>query len=64
MLRETRLNIDDFIAPLFVIESDSCIKNEISSMPGVYQMSMEPLFKRMRRISGFRRQSRFIVWHS
>lgn len=36
MLREMCLNIDDFIVFLFVIESDSCIKNEISFMFGVY----------------------------
>ncbi|MGL2732398.1 porphobilinogen synthase [Helicobacter pylori] len=52
MLRETHLNINDFIAPLFVIESNSYIKNEISSMPGVYQMSIEPLLKECEELVG------------
>lgn len=52
MIRETHLNIDDFIAPLFVIESDSYIKNEINSMPGVYQMSIEPLLKECEELVG------------
>jgi porphobilinogen synthase len=40
MVRETQLSVDDLIAPLFVAEGEG-IKNEISSMPGVYQMSIE-----------------------
>ncbi|WP_104748766.1 porphobilinogen synthase [Helicobacter cetorum] len=44
LVRETQISIDDFIAPLFVIEGDN-IKNEISSMPGVYQMSIEHVLK-------------------
>ena len=36
MVRETSLSVNDFIYPLFVVEGRG-IKNEISSMPGVYQ---------------------------
>jgi porphobilinogen synthase len=36
MVRETRLNLDDLIYPLFAYPGEN-IKNEIKSMPGVYQ---------------------------
>ena len=44
MLRENRLSISDFIYPLFVVEGKG-IKNEISSMPGVFQMSLDEILK-------------------
>ena len=37
---EIRLAADDFIYPIFVIEGQN-IKNEVSSMPGVYQFSLD-----------------------
>ena len=40
LVRETTLSVDDFIAPIFVIAGEN-IKNEISSMPGVYQYSID-----------------------
>src|SRR5262245_8161731 len=40
MLRETRLTVNDLIYPLFVVEGEG-VKNEISSMPGQFQMSIE-----------------------
>ncbi len=42
MVRETQLAPDDFIYPLFVTHG-SGVKNEISSMPGVYQWSPDLL---------------------
>jgi porphobilinogen synthase len=39
MVRETELNPRDFIYPLFVRHGDG--RNEIRSMPGVYQLSVE-----------------------
>ena len=39
MIRETELNAHDFIYPLFVRHGKS--RNEIRSMPGVYQLSVE-----------------------
>ncbi len=42
MVRETRLSADDFIMPLFV-RPGSGVKNEISSMPGNYQFSVDTL---------------------
>ncbi|MDO7253800.1 porphobilinogen synthase [Helicobacter cappadocius] len=44
LVRETRLDIRDFIYPLFVVEGEG-IKNEISSMPDVYQMSCDNILK-------------------
>ena len=40
MVRETELSKNDFIYPLFVVERND-YKKEISSMPGVYQMSID-----------------------
>lgn len=42
MVRETKLSIDDLIYPLFVVEGKEK-KNEIASMPGVYQLSLDLL---------------------
>ena len=44
LVRETSLSMDDFIYPLFV-KSGEGIKKEISSMPGVYQMSLDEILK-------------------
>ncbi|MCE3040434.1 porphobilinogen synthase [Helicobacter anatolicus] len=44
LVQETRLNLQDFIYPLFVIEGEG-IKNEIASMPDVYQMSKDYILK-------------------
>ncbi|MFA6457509.1 MAG: porphobilinogen synthase, partial [Bacteroidota bacterium] len=42
MVRETELSSNDFIYPLFVVPGKN-IKKEISSMPGVYQQSIDNL---------------------
>ena len=42
LVRETTLSVDDFIYPLFVVEGEN-IKNEVTSMPGVYQISLDHL---------------------
>ncbi|MFB4210766.1 porphobilinogen synthase [Shouchella sp. JSM 1781072] len=42
MVRETTLSANDFIYPLFVTEEENQ-KNEVSSMPGVYQYSLDRL---------------------
>ena len=44
LVRETTLSVDDFIYPLFV-RSGEGIKNEVASMPGVYQMSIDETLK-------------------
>lgn len=44
MVRETRLSIDNLIYPMFVVEGEN-IRQEISSMPGQYQFSIDNLVK-------------------
>ena len=44
LVRETTLNVEDFIYPLF-IRSGEGIKTEVSSMPGVFQMSIDEAIK-------------------
>ena len=44
LVTETKLDINDFIYPLFV-KPGAKIKKEISSMPGVYQMSVDEVIK-------------------
>jgi len=44
MVRETKLSVDDLIYPLFVVEGEN-VKNEIKSMPGNYQMSIDNIVK-------------------
>ncbi|MDY0233410.1 MAG: porphobilinogen synthase [Sulfurimonas sp.] len=44
LVRETTLSKDDFIYPLFV-RSGEGIKTEVSSMPGVFQMSLDEILK-------------------
>ncbi len=44
LVQETTITADDFIYPLFVREGNG-IKNEVSSMPGVYQMSIDEILK-------------------
>ena len=44
MVRETSVCASDFIYPLFVVEGKG-VKKEISSMPGVFQMSLDEILK-------------------
>lgn len=47
LVRENHLRTDDFIYPMFVIEGEK-VKNEIPSMPGVYQLSLDLLLDEVR----------------
>lgn len=49
MLRETRLHPSNFIYPLFV-RHGKAIKHEISSMPGIFQWSVDKLAKEAKEI--------------
>ncbi len=44
LVQETEVNVKDLIYPLFVIEGKN-IKNEIPSMPGIFQMSIEHIIE-------------------
>ncbi|NQS92392.1 MAG: porphobilinogen synthase [Chloroflexi bacterium] len=50
MVRETELNPADFVYPLFIRHGKD-IQNEISSMPGTYQWSVDKLAKEARGIA-------------
>ena len=49
MVRETKLSVDDLIYPLFAAAGKR-IRKEISSMPGVFQLSVENLVKEVREV--------------
>lgn len=44
LVQEARLNINDFIYPLFVIEGNE-IRNEIASLEGIYQFSIDNILR-------------------
>lgn len=48
MVQEVQLNMNDYIYPIFVIEGRD-IKNEIPSMPGIYQFSLDHLLEEVQR---------------
>ncbi len=49
MVRQTTLSVDNLIQPLFVHHGDN-VKNEIPSMPGQFQLSIDNLAEHARRI--------------
>ena len=49
MVRETKLSIDDFIYPLFIVEGEN-VKKEISSMKGVYHFSVDMVLDEVKEI--------------
>jgi porphobilinogen synthase len=42
LVRETHLHVEDLIYPIFVVEGEQ-VKQEVASMPGVYQLSLDYL---------------------
>ena len=40
LVKETKISVDDLIYPMFVCTGEN-IRNEISSMPGQYQLSID-----------------------
>lgn len=49
LVRETSLQLSDFIYPIFIIEGEN-IKNPIDSMPGIYQYSIDRLSEELQRV--------------
>ncbi len=41
LLTETKLSVDDFIYPLFIKDVEGSLRQEIESMPGVFQLSID-----------------------
>ena len=50
LIRETSLHPHDFIAPLFVVEGSN-IKQEITSMPNYYRLSLDNILVEIGRAS-------------
>ena len=50
LVRETYLHKEDLIYPIFVIDGEN-VKNEINSMPGIYQLSMDNLEAEMTEVA-------------
>ncbi len=53
MVRETRLSVDDLIYPLFVVHGRN-VRREISSMPGVFQLSVDNIIREAKEVSSLR----------
>ena len=51
MVRETHLSVDDLIVPLFVVPGEG-VRNPVSSMPGVFQLSVDEVAKEAAEIQG------------
>lgn len=49
MVRETKLSVDDFIYPLFIVEGEN-IKREISSMKGIYHFSVDRVLEEIKEV--------------
>jgi porphobilinogen synthase len=49
LIRETTLTKNDLIYPLFVVPGEN-VKNEVKSMPGVYQMSIDVLVEECKEV--------------
>lgn len=50
LVNETEVTVNDLIYPLFIIEGKQ-IKNEVSSMPGVFQLSLDNLVAEMEEVT-------------
>lgn len=49
LVRETHLQVTDFIYPIFVVEGEN-VKQEVPSMPGVYHVSLDHLTAEMKEL--------------
>lgn len=49
LVRETDLTVNDLLYPMFIIEGEN-VKNEIVSMPGIFQISLDLLADEMKEI--------------
>lgn len=63
LVRETRLAPEDFILPLFACAGEK-VRREISSMPGVHNLSVDEIAKESRRRRRGGRKGRNAVWSS
>lgn len=49
LVRETQIDVNDLVYPIFVIEGEN-IKNPVNSMPGIYQYSIDRLGEELEKI--------------
>jgi len=49
LVAETRISINDFITPLFVMDGKG-LREEVSSMPGYYRYSLDELLKKIQQL--------------
>ncbi|HUH50940.1 MAG TPA: porphobilinogen synthase [Flavobacterium sp.] len=49
LVRETHLSVDDFIVPVFIVEGQS-VKQEITSMPNYFRLSLDNLEKEVKEL--------------
>ncbi len=49
MVRETVLNTNDLIYPLFAVPRES-VANEVKSMPGVFQLSVDKIVEEAKQV--------------
>ncbi|WP_054685000.1 porphobilinogen synthase [Rhodothermus marinus] len=49
MVRETRLSVDQLVAPLFVVEGHG-VRQDVPSMPGQYRLSIDELVREAREL--------------
>jgi porphobilinogen synthase len=63
MVRETHLTMNDLVMPMFVRPGKG-IKNEIPSMPGNYQFSVDTLTARCEELFKQGVKISFIIWYS
>lgn len=52
-VRETRMTVQDFIYPLFIVEGEN-VRREISSMPGQFQLSLDQLDRELDELEALR----------
>ena len=50
MVRETQLSVDDFIYPMFITEGEG-VRNPVSSMPEVFQLSIDEALKEIEEVA-------------
>ena len=51
MVRETRLSTEGFVYPMFVCPGTN-VRQEISSMPGIFQQSVDMFLEECREVAG------------
>ncbi|MFQ5927809.1 MAG: porphobilinogen synthase [Terriglobia bacterium] len=52
-VRETRLSVESFVYPLFIVPG-SGVRKEVSSMPGVFNLSVDEAVKECREVAGLK----------